>query len=224
MKRAVIIVAAGSGSRMGESLPKQFLSIQGKPLIIHTLEKFLRFDPGIKVVIVLAEAHRELWDQLAGSYKTTDGVSLINGGETRFDSVKNGLELIEDGMITGIHDAVRPLVSVDTLARSYDAAVREGSGIPVIEMEESVRILDQDGASSRIDRTMLRRVQTPQVFRSERIKKAYQQADSRTFTDDATVYESAYGPVTLVEGNRENIKITTPTDMKLAALLIGSVE
>jgi len=224
MKRAVIIVAAGSGSRMGGSLPKQFLSIQGKPLIIHTLEKFLRFDPGIKVVIVLAEAHRELWDQLAGSYKTTDGVSLINGGETRFDSVKNGLELIEDGMITGIHDAVRPLVSVDTLARSYDAAVREGSGIPVIEMEESVRILDQDGASSRIDRTMLRRVQTPQVFRSERIKKAYQQADSSTFTDDATVYESAYGPVTLVEGNRENIKITTPTDMKLAALLIGSVE
>jgi 2-C-methyl-D-erythritol 4-phosphate cytidylyltransferase len=224
MKRAVIIVAAGSGSRMGGGLPKQYLSIHGKPLIIHTLEKFLRFDPGIKVLIVLAKAHRELWDQLAGSYKTTDGVSLINGGETRFDSVKNGLELIEDGIITGIHDAVRPLVSLDTLARCYDAAVREGSGIPVIEMEESVRILDQDGASSRIDRTMLRRVQTPQVFRSERIKKAYQLADSRTFTDDASVYESAYGPVTLVEGNRENIKITTPTDMKLAALLIGSVE
>ena len=224
MKRAVIIVAAGSGRRMGGGLPKQFLSIQEKPLIIHTLEKFLRFDPGIKVVVVLASAHRKLWDQLAGSYKITEGVTLINGGETRFDSVKNGLELIEEGIITGIHDAVRPLVSLDTLARSYDAAAREGSGIPVTEVEESVRILGQDGASSRMDRTMLRRVQTPQVFRSERIKQAYLQASNRSFTDDASVYESVYGPVTLVEGNRENIKITTPTDMKLASLLIGSVD
>jgi 2-C-methyl-D-erythritol 4-phosphate cytidylyltransferase len=224
VKRAVIIVAAGSGQRMGGGLPKQFLTIQGKPLIIHTLEKFLRFDPDIQVVIVLADAHRKLWDQLAGSYKITGSVTFINGGETRFDSVKNGLDLIEEGIIAGIHDAVRPLVSMDTLTRSFDAAVREGSGIPVIEMEESVRILDQDGTSSRLNRNMLRRVQTPQVFRSERIKQAYMQANSRSFTDDASVYESVYGPVTLVEGNRENIKITTPTDMKLASLLIGSVD
>jgi len=224
MKRAVIIVAAGSGRRMGGGLPKQFLLIQGKPLIIHTLEKFLRFDPRIKVVVVLAEEHRKIWDQLAESFKITEGVTLVNGGDTRFDSVKNGLEMIEEGIITGIHDAVRPLVSLDTLVRSFDAAVREGSGIPVIEMEESVRILDENGTSSRMDRTMLRRVQTPQVFRSERIKQAYLQANSRIFTDDASVYESVYGPVTLVEGNRENIKITTPTDMKLASLLIGSVE
>jgi len=108
--------------------------------------------------------------------------------------------------------------------RSFDAAVREGSGIPVVEMEESVRILDMDGTSSRMDRNMLRRVQTPQVFRSERIKQAYLRANGRSFTDDASVYESVYGPVTLVEGNRENIKITTPTDMKLASLLIGSVD
>jgi 2-C-methyl-D-erythritol 4-phosphate cytidylyltransferase len=223
MKKAVIIVAAGSGRRMGGDVPKQFLLIQEKPLIIHTLEKFLRFDPDIKVVVVLAEAHRKLWDQLAGSYKISGGITLINGGDTRFDSVKNGLEPIEDGIITGIHDAVRPLVSLDTLERSFDAAVREGSGIPVVEMEESVRILGKDGTSSRMDRNMLRRVQTPQVFRSERIKQAYLQANSRSFTDDASVYESVYGPVTLVEGNRENIKITTPTDMKLASLLIGSV-
>lgn len=224
MKTAVIIVAAGSGSRMGGELPKQYLKLLGKPLIIHTLERFRRFDQEMKVVVVLAPAHRELWEQMAGSYESARGVTLANGGATRYDSVKNGLTYIDVGVITGIHDAVRPLISQDTLSRSYDAAVREGSGIPVIEMDESIRILNQQGGSTRMDRSRLRRVQTPQVFRSDRIKQAYQQAYDPAFTDDASVYESVYGPVTLVEGNRENIKITTPIDMKLASLLMASVE
>lgn len=224
MKTAVIIVAAGSGSRMGGELPKQYLKLLGKPLIIHTLERFRRFDQEMKVVVVLAPAHRELWKQMAGPYESARGVTLANGGATRYDSVKNGLTYIDVGVITGIHDAVRPLISQATLSRSYDAAVCEGSGIPVIEMNESVRMLNQQGGSTHMDRSRLKRVQTPQVFRSDRIKQAYQQAYDPAFTDDASVYESVYGPVTLVEGNLENIKITTPIDMKLASLLMDSVE
>jgi len=224
MKKAVIIVAAGSGSRMGGELPKQYLELMGKPLIMHTLERFTRFDPEMKLVVVLAPAHKKLWEQMAGSYELARGVTLANGGATRYDSVKNGLTHIDEGIITGIHDAARPLISQDTLSRSYAAAVREGSGIPVIEMDESIRMLNQQGGSVHMDRSRLKRVQTPQVFRSDRIKQAYQQAYDPAFTDDASVYESVYGPVTLVEGNRENIKITTPIDMKLASLLIDSVE
>jgi len=224
MKKAVIVVAAGSGSRMGGQIPKQFLRLQGKPLIIHTLEKFRKFDPEMKMVVVLAPAHRKLWEEVAASYDICNGLLLADGGDRRFSSVKNGLALITEEGLLGIHDAVRPLVSMDTLARTYDSALREGSGIPVMEMEESVRMLLAGGTSSHMDRSKLRKVQTPQVFRSEQIKEAYKQAYSPTFTDDASVYESLHGKLSLVEGNRENIKITTPTDMSLASLLIASPE
>ena len=224
MKKAVIIVAAGSGSRMGGKLPKQYLQLQGRPLIIHTLERFQRFDPEMKLVVVLAPAHKELWEQMAASYEIAEGVALAPGGPTRYDSVKSGLNLIDKETLTGIHDAVRPLVSQDTLIRCYDAALRKGSGIPVVEMDESVRMLDAEGGSVHMDRSSLKRVQTPQVFRSDRIKQAYQQAYKSAFTDDASVYETVYGAPTLVEGNRENIKLTTPADMQLAQVLIDSVE
>jgi 2-C-methyl-D-erythritol 4-phosphate cytidylyltransferase len=224
MKKAVIIVAAGSGIRMGGEVPKQYLQLSGKPLIVHTLERFLRFDPQLKIVVVLSPGHREQWDQISGSYHIQGELTLAEGGDTRYDSVKNGLSHIGKGIITGIHDAVRPFVSQATLARCYDAAASSGSGIPVIEMDESVRMLDQMGGSSHMDRSRLRRVQTPQVFLSERIKQAYELPFDSAYTDDASVYESLFGEVTLVEGNRENIKITTPTDMKLASLLIDSVE
>lgn len=224
MKKAVIIVAAGSGSRMGGKLPKQYLQLQGRPLIIHTLERFQRFDPEMKLVVVLAPAHKELWEQVVASYEIAEGVTLAPGGPTRYDSVKSGLNLIDKETLTGIHDAVRPLVSQDTLIRCYDAALRKGSGIPVVEMDESVRMLDAEGGSVHMDRSSLKRVQTPQVFRSDRIKQAYQQAYKSTFTDDASVYETVYGAPTLVEGNRENIKLTTLADMQLAQVLIDSVE
>ena len=134
------------------------------------------------------------------------------------------MKYIGEETLIGIHDAVRPLVSQKTLIATYEAAQREGSGIPVIEMEESVRRLDKEGSSTHMDRSSLKRVQTPQVFRSNRILEAYKQDYDPAFTDDASVYESLYGSVVLVEGNRENIKITTPTDMLLASLLIASVE
>ena len=224
MKRAVVIVAAGSGRRMGDKLPKQYLQIKGKPILVHTLEKFRNFDPVMKIVVVLAPAQRKWWDELAGSYEVSQGTILAEGGTTRYDSVKNGLGYIGPDLLVGIHDAVRPLVSRGTLERSYEAALREGSGIPVIEMNESARMLESGSGSVHLDRSRLRIVQTPQVFLSERIKQAYMQPYIPAFTDDASVYESTFGTVTLVEGNRENIKITTPQDLLIASLLMDSVE
>jgi len=224
MKKAVVIVAAGSGRRMGEKLPKQYLQIDGRPILVHTLDRFRHFDPGMKIVVVLAQAQIEWWEELAASYELGRELKLAEGGPTRYDSVKNGLKHVDPDMLVGIHDAVRPLVSRGTLERSYHAALREGSGIPVIEINESIRMLDSRSGSIHMDRSTLRIVQTPQVFRSERIKQAYLQAYDPAFTDDASVYESVFGNVTLVEGNRENIKITTPLDLRLASLLMGSVE
>lgn len=224
MKKAVIVVAAGTGSRMGGEIPKQYLQLQGKPLIVHSLERFKIFDPEMKLVVVLAPAHEELWEQLVATYAIAKEISLAPGGATRFDSVKSGLIQIDEETILGIHDAVRPLVSQDTLIRCYDAALHTGSGIPVVELDDSVRMLDAKGGSVHMDRSSLKRVQTPQVFRSDRIKQAYEQPYNPAFTDDASVYETMYGPVSLVEGNRNNIKITTPGDLLLAGLLIAVPE
>ena len=221
MKRTALIVAAGSGSRMGGDMPKQYLPLKGKPVIVHTLEKFRQFDPRMKIVVVVARAHQELWEQIARSYVIAGDISLATGGASRFDSVKNGLDLINEECLVGIHDAVRPLVGKDTLERCYDAAEIEGSGIPVLGMDDSIRMLDGQGSSLPMDRSRLKRVQTPQVFRSGQIKEAYQQAFNPGFTDDASVYETCFGQLTLVEGNPENIKITTPMDLKLAELLMG---
>ena len=217
---AVVVVAGGSGRRMGGDIPKQYIDLGGKPLIVHTLDKFYGYDPGMKVVLVLAGSHRKFWDVISITYERGEDIVVAEGGETRYDSVNNGLGYIGDGMVVGIHDAVRPLVSQDTIERCYSAAEKSGSGIPVIEMDESVRMVAGPGRSENLERSRLRRVQTPQVFRSEQIKEAYNQDCDPAFTDDASVYESLFGQVTLVEGNRENIKITNPTDLKLASLIL----
>ena len=223
MRRAVVIVAGGSGIRMGAELPKQYLELAGKPLIVHALEQFLLFDPGMHVVLVLAPSHRDHWKAISDKYELASGLSQAQGGASRYDSVKNGLKLVEDGMVVGIHDAVRPLVSQQTLQRTYSSASNRGSGIPVIALDDSLRMLDEAGGSTRVDRTLLRRVQTPQVFQSTQIKLAYDQFNDPAFTDDASVYESKFGQLKLVEGNRENIKITTPGDLLMAEALIQSL-
>ena len=209
---------------MGGPLPKQYQDLDGKPLIVHTLVKFLRFDPHMEVVIVLAENHRPQWEAIAKKHVHIRGLKLATGGASRFHSVRNGLELIEKGRIVGIHDAVRPFVSSKTLERCYLMAEKTGGAIPVVDMDESVRMIEAKKASVHMDRSLLKRVQTPQVFQSELIKEAYQKANHSDFTDDASVYEAHVGKISLVEGNNQNIKITTPTDMKLAALLIQSAE
>ncbi len=224
MKRGVIIVAGGSGYRMKNDLPKQYIDLAGKPVIVHTLERFICFDPYMKIVLVLAEDHQRFWNNLSDSYDYNSRITMAPGGETRYESVKNGLQLVEDGLIIGIHDAVRPLVSQDTLKRCYKVAAEKGSCIPVQEVEETIRAVDLQGHSLHLDRSTLRRVQTPQVFKSEMIRKAYQEPYKPEFTDDASVFESYYDQVSMVEGNRENIKITTPMDLQLAEVLIRSVE
>ncbi len=224
MKRAVVIVAGGQGHRMGGEIPKQYQELEGKPIIIHTLQQFYRFDPLMDVVVVMAQKHRNLWNAMATHHAEISRVKLAIGGVTRFHSVQNGIQLIKDGVIVGIHDAVRPFVSLETLERCYNTANKSGSAIPVIDMDESVRMLKENNSSVHMDRSTLKRVQTPQVFRSEMIKEAYKLTDDHSFTDDASVFESHFEKVTLVEGNRQNIKITTPTDLQLASLFNRSAE
>ena len=216
---ALVVVAGGSGSRMGGLVPKQYLNLQGKAVIIHTLEQFYRYDPKIKIVVVLAKDHMKFWNEIAPSSEVALGCEVVTGGENRYDSVRKGLQLIPDGCIVGIHDAVRPLVSQETIGRCYRAALESGSGIPVLEMEDSVRMITA-GGSENLERASLRRVQTPQVFRSELIRLAYDQAFAPSVTDDASVYEAMHGELTLVAGNPENIKITKASDLNLASLII----
>ena len=221
IKCGVVIVAGGSGSRMGGEIPKQFLELSGKPVLVHSLMRFLEFDPGITVVVVLASSHRKYWEKIDTSGVLPQGIRLAEGGSTRFESVQNGLKMLKDVDLIGIHDAVRPLVSIETLERCYEAARTTGSGIPVTGMEDTVRIIRGNGHSEHLDRSLLRRIQTPQVFHAGKIQDAYNQSFHPSFTDDASVYESLYGEVSLVSGNEENIKITTATDLMLASVIIG---
>lgn len=220
MMNSLLLVAGGSGSRVGGPVPKQYQEIHGRAILVHTLERFYDFDPDIKVVVVLARGHKAYWEAVTAALPWRERIMLAEGGSSRYHSVMKGLEQIQPGEMVGIHDAVRPLVSRLTIQRTYQAARESGSGIPVVEMEESVRMTGRDGGSENLERTRLRKVQTPQVFRSSEIKQAYAASSSTSFTDDASVYEACFGKVRLVEGNRENIKITTPADMKLAALIL----
>jgi len=224
MNRGVVVVAGGTGQRMGLEVPKQFLNLDKKPVVVHTLERFFQFDPLIRVVLVLANDHKKYWDAISTSFEYASSIKIAPGGNSRFESVKNGLQLIEDGIVLGIHDAVRPLVSYATLERCYSTAEKENSAIPVVDMDETVRRLEGNGQSTHLDRSLLKRVQTPQVFKSELIKQAYSQLNDSSYTDDASVFETKFGRVFLVEGNAENIKITTPTDLQLASTLIRTME
>ncbi len=219
MKRAVVIVAGGSGSRMNSGQPKQFIEIAGKPVLLWTVMKFLHFDPEICVVLVLPEDYIPEWKKIMASYVSTEQIRITKGGETRFHSVKNGLELTGDCSLTAIHDAARPLVSEETIGRCYDRAGKHGGVIPVTGLHDSLRMIRGDH-SAPVDRQQIVRVQTPQVFLTERIRKAYEQEYRETFTDDASVYETLFGEVALTEGNRENIKITYPEDLIFAKELL----
>lgn len=219
MNKYAIIVAGGTGQRMQAELPKQMLPVHGKAIIIHTIEKFLAYDPAIHIVVAIHESLEEKLLNLLHEQGIQHQVQLVPGGKTRFGSVKNALEAIGSEGVVGIHDAARPLVSVDTIARCYDAAIQNGNAIPVMAMSESLREITADGSVA-ADRNRYKIVQTPQCFRIDLVKKAFEQMDSPVFTDDATVLESAGGHIYLVEGNPENIKITYPADLKIAALFL----
>ena len=218
MKKQLIIVAGGKGLRMGGEIPKQFLPVNGKPVLMLTIETFHRFDPEMKIILVLPKEQQAYWNDLCTEYQFRIPYLLADGGETRFHSVKNGLALADDDGLIGVHDGVRPFVSQEVIARCFDAASINKAAIPVIDVVETIRKIN-DEQSETVDRNNYKLVQTPQVFTTSLLKMAYGQEFTPLFTDDASVVEAMGVKVVLVEGNRENIKITTPFDMIIAKAL-----
>ena len=225
----VIIVAGGKGLRMGSDIPKQFLPIGGKPVLMRTMERFREYSPTLQIILVLPKAQQDYWRQLCQQYQfplpVEEGVRggsylLADGGETRFHSVQNGLALIPDDAegVVGVHDGVRPFPSIEVIRNCYETAREKKAVIPVIPVVETVRQLE--GATSfTVPRDEYRLVQTPQCFDIQLLKAANRQPYNDGFTDDASVVEAFGHAITLVEGNRENIKITTPYDLKIAEVL-----
>jgi 2-C-methyl-D-erythritol 4-phosphate cytidylyltransferase len=223
MKKFALIVAGGVGSRMGAELPKQFIELAGKPILVWTIRRFLDFDPETDLVLVLPASQFERWQQISDQFQLAGKISLVSGGETRFQSVKNGLDAISGDGIVFIHDGVRPLVSHETLQNCFQTALEKGNALPVSPVVESLRQIDA-GASRHIDRSAYRLVQTPQTFHTSLIKKAYQQTENDFFTDDASVCEATGIQIHLVDGNPENIKITNPMDLRVAEALLTQEE
>ena len=212
MQKVAVIVAGGKGLRMNSEMPKQFLRLQNKPILIHTIEKFIHFD---NVIIVLPKEETTVWKEICKKYKFTIPHKVTEGGTTRFQSVKNGLEEVDNNSVVAIHDGVRPLVS-ENLINSLVKEVRQGIGvIPVIPVTDSIRKVEED-LSIYIDRSNLFKVQTPQCFLSTEIKEAYSQNYSELFTDDASVFETKGGQINTILGEEKNIKITTEEDLKIA--------
>jgi 2-C-methyl-D-erythritol 4-phosphate cytidylyltransferase len=216
---SVIIVAGGSGSRMQSQTPKQFELLNNKPVIVYSIEKFLAFNSSIQIIVALAPEYFSLFSAIQKEFKLPE-IILANGGETRFHSVKNGLQKVNaNTKIVAVHDAARPLVSLQTIQNTFTSAEKNGAAIPVIEMNESLREINKQGSKA-VNRKDYKVVQTPQCFKKEILLKAYQQNYLSTFTDDATVVEAAGHPIFLTEGNIENIKITYPRDLLIAASLL----
>lgn len=218
----IIIVAGGKGLRMGSDIPKQFLPIGGKPVLMRTLERFRRYSPTLQIILVLPKAQQDYWQKLCKEYAFDIDYQLADGGETRFHSVQNGLAKIPDNAqgVVGVHDGVRPFPSIDVIRNCYETAREKKAVIPVIPVVETVRHLKGD-TSVTVPRNDYRLVQTPQTFDIQLLKAANRQPYNDGFTDDASVVEAFGFNITLVEGNRENIKITTPYDLKIAEVLIG---
>ena len=219
----VIIVAGGKGLRMGSDIPKQFLPIGGKPVLMRTLERFREYSAELQIILVLPEAQQDFWKGLCKEYHFQVEYLLANGGQTRFHSVQNGLALVPDDAegVVGVHDGVRPFPSVEVIRNCYETARTAKAVIPVIPVVETVRHLEGD-SSVTVPRGDYRLVQTPQTFDIQLLKAANRQPYNDGFTDDASVVESYGHAITLVEGNRENIKITTPYDIVVAEAIITS--
>ena len=218
MDRYAILVAGGKGLRMGSDIPKQFLPLRGRPVLMHTIDVFRRTYPDIHIILVLPREQQDYWRQLCGQHDYDVEVCVADGGETRFHSVRNGLSQIPDGArgVVGVHDGVRPFVSPETIRRCFEAAEEYGAVVPVVPVVETVRQVLADGSSMTVDRNAYRLVQTPQTFDIQLLKKAYGQPFDPFFTDDASVVEAMGHLIKLVEGNNENIKLTNPADLKLA--------
>ncbi|GAB4325690.1 MAG: 2-C-methyl-D-erythritol 4-phosphate cytidylyltransferase [Bacteroidales bacterium] len=220
--RYMIIVAGGMGQRMGAPVPKQFVTVAGRPLLMHTLDNLHRIDPEMELTLVLPEPFVDFWQSLCHRNGFQVKHEIVSGGETRFDSVKNGLARLPDSGLTGVHDGVRPLVTKRVVDKLFAAAAKSGAAIPVVKVNESLRELDEEGNHKPADRKRFRVVQTPQVFSNEILKEAYKLPNRDSFTDDASVVEAAGYKITLIDGNTENIKVTRPADLKIAAAFLDT--
>ena len=222
MKRYAIIVAGGKGLRMGGELPKQFIPIEGRPVLMRTLDTFHACDESIQIILVLPRDHQDYWRELCVQYQFAVPHRIADGGATRFHSVQNGLSLVDaPEALVAVHDGVRPFVSHEVISRCYAEAEAHGAVVPVIPVVETVRQLTDEGSVT-VDRNAYRLVQTPQTFRATLLRRAYEQPYTDAFTDDASVVEALGEAVTLVDGNRENIKLTTPFDLIVAKALVDS--
>lgn len=203
---------------MGADLPKQFLSLAGRPILMRTIEKFAEFDPQIEIILVLNKDHQDAWKELCRKYHFQIGHRIAEGGAERYHSIKNGLALAS-GEVIGVHDGVRPLVSEEVIKNCFETAANKGTAVPVIPIKESIRKIE-NGSSKAVKRKDFRIVQTPQCFKRDILLKAYEQEFDPSFTDDASLVERAGNEIVLVKGNDENIKITTPSDLLTAEALL----
>jgi 2-C-methyl-D-erythritol 4-phosphate cytidylyltransferase len=216
-----IVVAGGSGSRMQSATPKQFLPLMGKPVMVHAINTFLQFDERLKVIVVLPENEQGRQKEILSHVSDPHRVQFTNGGQSRFQSVKNGLNCINTEGIVFVHDAVRPMIDQSLLQRCYTLALQKGSAIPVIPCKDSIRQIN-GLYSQALDRSQLRLVQTPQTFQLSMIQKAFELEEDVQFTDEASVLEKRGTDVFICDGMETNIKITTPMDLKIVEWLMKS--
>lgn len=219
LREYALIVAGGKGTRMNTALPKQFLVVDGLPILMHTLYAFFRYSEKIEVILVLPESDFETWGLLCREHGFNKTIRLQAGGDTRFQSVKNGLDTIDGEGLVAIHDGVRPLVSEDLIGASFRLAAKHGSAVAAVRLKESIRMTNQDRTQA-MDRSQFRLIQTPQTFQVPLIKSAYQQKEDASLTDDASVAERAGHSISLFEGSYDNIKITTPEDLVVVEALM----
>ncbi|WP_420154945.1 2-C-methyl-D-erythritol 4-phosphate cytidylyltransferase [Siphonobacter sp.] len=223
MKQYAILVAGGSGSRMGVALPKQFLSVADKPILVHTLERFLAYSADLQIILCLPADQLAYWQELKQAYPLAFTHPIIEtpGGASRFQSVRNGLQCIQESEgLVAVHDGVRPFVPVEVIAESFRTAAQQGTAVVSVPAKDSIRLVHSETENQALDRSRLRLVQTPQTFQVAVLKKAFEQSESPLFTDDASVAEAAGFPIFLVEGSYENIKITTPEDLWMAEAIL----
>lgn len=216
----MIIVAGGSGRRMGKKIPKQFLILNNSPILVHTIINFFDYDPGINIILVLPKDQMDYWHKLCENFDFNIPHSLVDGGSTRFHSVKNGLNSIQGDGLVAVHDGVRPLVSRDLIEACFNTAEKSGNAVPCIKLKDSLKVMDKNGCHS-VDRDYYRAVQTPQVFHVNLLKEAYKQRFADNFTDDASVLEALGNKLYMVEGEETNLKITTQLDIKIAEILLN---
>jgi 2-C-methyl-D-erythritol 4-phosphate cytidylyltransferase len=219
LQEHALIVAGGKGTRIKSVIPKQFIELKGKPVLLHTLEAFYRYSESIHVILVLPEDDLGIWQAIVEKYKFKKPITLQKGGDTRFQSVKNGLEKIEGDGLVAIHDGVRPLVSPDIIGASFRLAAEHKTAVAAVRLKESIRMTDQDNTKA-MDRSKFRLIQTPQTFDVALIKKAYELKEDTSLTDDASVAERAGHIISLFEGSYRNIKITTEEDLLIAEALL----